>query len=108
MDLEMQSTQKNIKNNDLLLEVNNLNVFFNTTDGLIKAVNNVNLSINKGECLGVVGESGSGKTQTFFSITGLLSNNGYCKGSAIFKGFDLISSSKKERMIERSSDFSKS
>ena len=94
----MQSTQKNIKNNGLLLEVNNLNVFFNTTDGLIKAVNNVNLSINKGECLGVVGESGSGKTQTFFSITGLLSNKGYCKGSAMIKGFDLISSSKKERM----------
>ena len=65
--------------------------------GKIQAVKDVNLSINKGECLGIVGESGSGKTQTFFSITGLLSSNGYCNGSAKFKGIDLISSSAEEK-----------
>ena len=63
----MQLTQKNINNSDLLMEVNKLNVFFDTPDGKIQAVKDVNLSINKGECLGIVGESGSGKTQTFFS-----------------------------------------
>ena len=93
----MQLTQKNINNSDLLMEVNKLNVFFDTPDGKIQAVKDVNLSINKGECLGIVGESGSGKTQTFFSITGLLSSNGYCNGSAKFKGIDLISSSAEEK-----------
>ena len=42
----MQSIQKNIKNSDLLLEVNNLNVFFDTADGKIQAVKDVNLFIN--------------------------------------------------------------
>ena len=97
MVLEMQLTQKNINNSNLLLKVNNLRVFFNTPDGNIQVVKDANFSLNKGECLGVVGESGSGKTQTFFSITGLLSSNGYCKGSAIFKGFDLIASSEEEK-----------
>ena len=103
----MQSIQKNIKNKDLLLDVNNLNVYFDTTDGRIQAVKNANLFINKGECLGIVGESGSGKTQTFFSITGLLSSNGYCNGSAIFKGFDLISASenKKREILGKSIGF---
>ena len=107
MVLEMQSIQKNIKNSDLLLEVNNLNVFFDTADGKIQAVKDVNLFINKGECLGIVGESGSGKTQTFFSITGLLSSNGYCNGSAIFRGFDLISASedKKREYLGKSIGF---
>jgi ABC-type dipeptide/oligopeptide/nickel transport system ATPase component len=95
----MQLTQKNINNNDLLMEINQLNVFFDTPDGVIQAVKDVNLSINKGECLGVVGESGSGKTQTFFSITGLLSRNGYCDGSAKFKGFDLIKSTSEEKRM---------
>ena len=103
----MQSIQKNIKNSNLLLEVNNLNVFFDTADGKIQAVKDVNLFINKGECLGIVGESGSGKTQTFFSITGLLSSNGYCNGSAIFKDFDLISASedKKREYLGKSIGF---
>ena len=103
----MQSIQKNIKNKDLLLDVNNLNVYFDTADGRIQAVKNVDLFINKGECLGIVGESGSGKTQTFFSITGLLSSNGYCNGSAIFKGFDLISASenKKREFLGKSIGF---
>ena len=103
----MQSIQKNIKNKDLLLDVNNLNVYFDTADGRIQAVKNVDLFINKGECLGIVGESGSGKTQTFFSITGLLSSNGYCSGSAIFKGFDLISASenKKREFLGKSIGF---
>ena len=103
----MQSIQKNIKNKDLLLDVNNLNVYFDTTDGRIQAVKNADLFINKGECLGIVGESGSGKTQTFFSITGLLSSNGYCNGSAIFKGFDLISASenKKREFLGKSIGF---
>ena len=80
----MQSIQKNIKNNNLLLNIKNLNVFFNTPEGLSHVVKNANFNLNKGKCLGVVGESGSGKTQTFFSITGILSDNGNATGIADF------------------------
>lgn len=86
----MQLTQKNIKNNSLLLDINNLNVFFNTPEGTSHVVKDANFNIKKGTCLGVVGESGSGKTQTFFSITGLLANNGYAEGKAFFKNTNLI------------------
>ena len=80
----MQLTQKSINNNSLLLDIHNLNVFFNTPEGLSHVVRDANFNIKKGTCLGVVGESGSGKTQTFFSITGLLANNGYVKGYYIY------------------------
>ena len=86
----MQLTQKNIKNNSLLLDINNLNVFFNTPEGTSHVVKDANFNIKEGTCLGVVGESGSGKTQTFFSITGLLANNGYAEGKAFFKNTNLI------------------
>ena len=58
---------------ETILNVNDLSVNFDTSQGLIKAVDNISFSIKKGECLGIAGESGSGKTQTFFSITGILS-----------------------------------
>ena len=86
----MQLTQKNIKNNSLLLDINNLNVFFNTPEGTSHVVKDANFNIKKGTCLGVVGESGSGKTQTFFSIIGLLAKNGYAEGKAFFKDTNLI------------------
>ena len=86
----MQLTQKNTKNNNLLMNINKLNVFFNTPEGLSHVVKDVNFNVKKGTCLGVVGESGSGKTQTFFSITGLLAKNGYAEGEANFINYNLI------------------
>ena len=93
----MPLTQKNIKNNNLLLDIHDLNVFFNTPEGISHVVKDVNFNIKKGTCLGVVGESGSGKTQTFFSITGLLANNGYAEGEAFFKNTNLITCDKEKR-----------
>ena len=55
-----------------LLDVKNLKVEFETADGLVSAVNNVNFSIDEGKILAIVGESGSGKSQTVFGMTGLL------------------------------------
>lgn len=62
----------NAKLSDLLLEVKNLRTVFDTYDGVVKAVDGVDLSINRGEIIGVVGESGCGKSVTALSILRLV------------------------------------
>ncbi len=58
-----------------LLEINDLYTYFDTRQGLIKAVNGVSLRIDAGKTLAVVGESGSGKSQTAMSILKLFDKN---------------------------------
>ncbi len=55
-----------------LLEIRELKTHFDTDDGVVKAVDGVNLSIDRGETLGIVGESGCGKSVTAFTIMRLL------------------------------------
>lgn len=57
---------------DNLLSIRNLHTYFYTEDGVVKALNGVNLDIKRGECLGLVGESGSGKSVTALSILRLI------------------------------------
>ena len=59
-----------------MLEVNHLTTEFTTENGIVRAVRDVSLYVEKGEVLGIVGESGSGKSQTMFSVMGLLARNG--------------------------------
>jgi len=61
-----------MKNNDILLEVNNLRTYFDTKRGLAKAVDGVSFDVYKGETLGIVGESGCGKSITSLSILNLV------------------------------------
>lgn len=70
-----------------LLEINGLHTYFNTKRGLIKAVNGVTMSIEKGRTLGVVGESGSGKSQTAMSVLKLFEKNQKIyEGEILFDG----------------------
>ena len=73
-----------------LLEIKNLEVGFQTTDGLIPAVRGIDLEIYPGETLAIVGESGSGKSTTAHAIINLLPGSGRITGgSVMFEGRDL-------------------
>ena len=89
-----------------LLEVKNINVKFNTPDGMIQAVNNINFNLKSGESLAIVGESGSGKTQLAFSIMGLIAKNGYANGSVKFNSKEILNLDDKEMNKIRSNNIS--
>src|SRR3954449_3295035 len=74
-----------------LLEVNDLRTHFRTDDGVVKAVDGVTFSVEKGKTLGIVGESGSGKSVTCLTIMGLNPRvNTISSGQALWKGKDLL------------------
>ncbi len=72
------------------LEVRNLRTHFLTRAGVVKAVDDVSFTVERGRVLGLVGESGSGKTVTGFSVIGLVDPPGRIVGGQIlFRGTDL-------------------
>jgi oligopeptide/dipeptide ABC transporter ATP-binding protein len=73
-----------------LLEVNHLNVSFETRDGPVHAVKDLSFQLAPGEVLGIVGESGSGKTQAAMAVLGLMADNGRVSGSIRFEGTELV------------------
>ncbi|MEY4018737.1 MAG: hypothetical protein RLZZ590_37 [Actinomycetota bacterium] len=86
------------RSNDALLRVQNLAVGYpNGMGGIKQVVHNVNLTVNRGEVVGLIGESGSGKTQSAFSVLGLLPKGGrVVAGSIVFDGKELVEASAKE------------
>jgi peptide/nickel transport system ATP-binding protein len=73
------------------LSVNDLRTYFFTDLGVVKAVDHVSLTLERGKVLGLVGESGSGKSVTGFSILGLVDAPGKIVGGSIrFKGEELV------------------
>jgi peptide/nickel transport system ATP-binding protein len=73
-----------------LLDVNDLIVEFATRRGIVKAVQHVNITVAKGETLGIVGESGSGKSVTSYAVMRILDRAGrIAEGSVMFSGIDV-------------------
>ncbi|MBR0991662.1 ABC transporter ATP-binding protein [Bradyrhizobium japonicum] len=75
-----------------LLEIKGLKTHFSTDDGILQAVDGVDISINRGETLCVVGESGCGKTVTAMSILKLIAMppGRIAAGQIMFEGRDLV------------------
>ena len=75
-----------------LLEVKNLRTYFETDDGIVKAVDDISFQLKRGETLGIVGESGSGKSVTNLSIIRLVPNppGKIVSGQVFFNGNDLL------------------
>ncbi len=88
-----------------LLEVNDLKTHFRTDDGIVKAVEGVTFSVEKGQTLGIVGESGSGKSVTCLTIMGLNPRmNTISSGEALWKGKDLLKMSSRQLRSIRGDD----
>jgi peptide/nickel transport system ATP-binding protein len=73
-----------------LLEIEHLHTYIPTTGGVVRAVDDVSVSLGRGEALGVVGESGSGKSVLARSIMGLLPPKVVRSGRVTFDGQDLL------------------
>ncbi len=82
-----------------VLEVSDLVTQFQTTDGVVHAVNGVSFSLDSGETLGIVGESGCGKSVTVLSMLRLIPEppGKISRGRAIFLGNDLLAMTPDER-----------
>lgn len=87
-----------------ILEIKNLHTYFFTEDSTIKAVEGLNLWVNRGEVLGLVGESASGKTVTAYSILRLIEPPGKIEqGNIFFEGKDLLKLTKQDMQKVRGS-----
>ena len=81
----------------LLLDVQHLKTYFETSKGLFRAVDDASFNLNHGEALGLVGESGCGKTTCALSIARLLPREGKIYGGEIqLEGTDLVRLSDEE------------
>lgn len=88
----------NMIKNELLLDIKDLMIQYETDNGTVHAVENLNLQVARGESLGFVGETGAGKTTTALGILRLLPKGvGVIKsGHIIFDGDDLLDKSEEE------------
>jgi oligopeptide/dipeptide ABC transporter ATP-binding protein len=87
--------------NDVLLDIKGLKTYFHTESGTVRAVDDVDFFVRKGETLGIVGESGCGKSISCMSITRLVETppGKYEGGRIIFDGKTLLDINESERNI---------
>jgi oligopeptide transport system ATP-binding protein len=89
-----------------ILEVTDLSTYFFTYAGVVKAVNGVSFTLDRGETLGIVGESGSGKTVAAMSIMRLVPDppGKIVAGQVTLKGADLLALGDEEMRRVRGND----
>lgn len=94
-----------MNNAELLLDIQDLSVEFRTDDGVVKAVNHMNIQLPRGKTLGLVGETGAGKTTTALSILKLIPDPpGVITGGSItLDGNDIMAAGKREMQKLRGS-----
>ncbi|WP_148465033.1 ABC transporter ATP-binding protein [Peptoniphilus harei] len=92
----------------MLLEIKDLEVFFKSSQGIVKAVNKANINTRDGKTTAIVGESGSGKSVTSLAIMGLLDKSSIEKisGEINFEGKNLLKSSPEELRHIRGNEIS--
>ena len=89
--LEMDSKRPTADARQVVLDVDNLQTLFYTRAGLVKAVDGVSFSLERGRTLAIVGESGCGKSVTALSLMRLISDPGRIVGGAVrLDGVDLV------------------
>ena len=82
---------------ETLLDLRGLRVSFRTEQGVVQAVDGLDLTLRAGEVLGVVGESGSGKSVSMLALLGLIDDpNVVIEGEALFRGRDLLKMGERE------------
>jgi peptide/nickel transport system ATP-binding protein len=91
---------------DAVLSVRDLNVSFNTENGVVHAVRGVDFDLLPGKTLGIVGESGSGKSVTSLAIMGLLPSTAEVTGSVRLHGKELLGLSDKAMCAYRGNELS--
>ena len=91
-----------------LLEIKDLVIKFHTDDGIVHAVNGLDLNLRAGETLGLVGETGAGKTTTALSIMGLIDSppGRIHSGEIFYKDRDLLKISENEYLSVRGKEIS--
>lgn len=96
------------ENKDILLDIKDLSVQFNTDSGVVKAVNHLNMKLERGKSLGFVGETGAGKTTTALSILQLVQTppGQIVGGEILFNGVDVCKMTETEKRRLRGGDIS--
>ena len=89
---------KHTNSSEVILQVKDLKTYFNTDEGVVKAVDGITFDLHKGETMGIVGESGSGKSVTNLSIMNLIPNppGKLVGGQVLFHGEDLLQMNEKQ------------
>ena len=93
---------------EVVLEIRDLCVEFQTAEGIVRAVDHLNYTLHKGEKLGIVGESGSGKSVSSLGMLQLTPNppGKITGGEILYKGRDLIKLSEREMQKIRGNEIS--
>ncbi len=107
-DLRNRKTVNLMNPSEIILEVKDLCVEFQTTEGTVRAVNRLDYFLRKGEKLGIVGESGSGKSVSSLGVMGLIPNppGRITQGQILYKGKDLVNCTEKEMRAIRGNEIS--